>query len=292
MPLLDWIRVCLAVKIMADIGKLLNQLAAQEAQLHDTQFLAPCVRGGSVRGHVAGIVYTFTPKPRNFEGWGIFQPVDEKTAEVVEEPSLPQLGEYLNLLKPLRLRLIYKLQRQTWLAYPVNESDARQRFGKVKPVPVHLVSEGGQFEQIIARTDGKTWWFEQIDRRGDPMVIEKLTEQLQQVTAPEHIQFKGMTPEMRTVYHMAASRVKDFQTASDEKRLRKALRQGGGELQEFADKGDFWRVDWTTADGTRHNSAIGKHDLTVISSGICLSGRDRDFDLQSLVGVMEGRYDA
>ena len=34
---------------------------------------------------------------------------------------------------------------------------------------------------------------------------------------------------------------------------------------------------------------VSKRDLTVISSGICLSDRDRDFDLQSLVGVIEKR---
>jgi len=77
------------------------------------------------------------------------------------------------------------------------------------------------------------------------------------------------------------------QPKRDEKRLRQAPKLGGSELHQFQDRGDYWTVDWTTADGTRHTSAIAKDDLTVVSSGICLSGRDRDFDLQSLVGVME-----
>jgi hypothetical protein len=64
---------------------------------------------------------------------------------------------------------------------------------------------------------------------------------------------------------------------------------GGGELREFRDRGDFWQVEWETGDGERHTSAIAKGDLTVISSGICLSGGDRHFDLQSLVGVIEAR---
>ncbi|MBW4622440.1 MAG: hypothetical protein KME17_24170 [Cyanosarcina radialis HA8281-LM2] len=278
---------------MADIRKLINQIADREQQLRYTQFIAPCVRGGRLRTSVGGIVYTFAPQPRDFEGWGIFEPSDEKTARLIEEPSLPQVAEYLQLLKPLRLRLAYVLKRRTWLAYPVNESDMQQRLGAAKPVPVHLVTEAVAFEPIIARWDGGCWWFDELDRRAEPLVADRLREQMQQLTATESLQFKGITPEMRTVYHLATYKAKEFesqrQQQRDEKRLRQALKQGGGELQEFRDRDDHWLVEWTTADGDRHTCAIAKNDLTVVSSGICLSGRDRDFDLQSLVGVMEGR---
>lgn len=278
---------------MADIRKLLNQLAVQETQLRDTQFLAPCVRGGRVRTKVAGMVYTFKPKPRNFEGWGIFQPVNDKIAEVVDEPSLPQLAEYLQLLKPIRLLLAYALQGQTWLAYPTNESDAKQRTGIAKPVPIHLVTEGAAFEAIIARWDGHSWWFEDIDRRADPMPSEALKEALKKVISPPEVCFKGMTPEMRTVYDLVAQQTEEFgaqwQQKRDQNRLQEALKMGGGELQNFSEHDDYWLVEWTAGNGEYHRSAIAKHDLTVISSGICLSGLDRNFDLQSLVGVVENQ---
>jgi hypothetical protein len=273
---------------MTDIRKLLNQIARAEAQLQSTQFLAPCVKGGQVRTQVAGMVYTFTPKPRQFEGWGIFQPVDEQTATLVEAADLPQVATYLQHFKSIRLRLVYRLQSQTWLAYSSNEADMRQRFKTLKPVPVHLVTEGLAFEQIIARWNGNSCWFDEIDRRADPTIAETLQFSLKQLVPAEALQFKGITPEMRSTYELVAQRTEGLaQPQRDEKRLRQALQQGGGELHQFQDRGDYWTVDWTTADGTRHTSAIGKDDLTVVSSGICLSGRDRDFDLQSLVGVME-----
>ncbi|MBD1924004.1 hypothetical protein H6F77_23465 [Microcoleus sp. FACHB-831] len=310
---------------MADIRNLLNQIAAQESQLGNTQFFAPCVRGGSVRASVAGMVYTFTPKPQDFEGWGIFQPENSKTAELVEEANLPQVAEYLRLLKPVRLRLAYVLEGQTWLAYPVNESDMQQRIGIAKPFPVYLVTEGDPFEPAIARFDGRAWWFDELDRRADPIVAQQLREHLRQLTPLETLRFAGMTPEMRTVYDLALQQTAVYQARiqrqqqqqerkkqlrenqklkqkerrdraqylkiqnSDEKRLRNALQMGGGELEEFRDRGDFWQIEWTTTRGERHTSAIDKKHLTVISSGICLSGRDRDFDLQSLVGVIEAR---
>jgi hypothetical protein len=76
---------------MADIRNLVNQIVAQEAQLRDTQFLARCVRRGQVRTSVATIIYTFISQPQDFEGWGIFQPVDGKTATSTYNPSLALL---------------------------------------------------------------------------------------------------------------------------------------------------------------------------------------------------------
>ena len=276
------------VTSMADIRKILSQLAAQEGQLLNTQFLAPCVRGGRVRTRIGGMIYTFEPQPRKFEGWGVFGPVNDKIAAVVDEPSLPQIAEYLQLLVPIRLQLARVLQGQTWLAYPVNESDAKQRAGVAKPVPVHLVTEGSQFEQIVARWDGHAWWFEEIDRRADPLLSEHLKDALKKLILPQEVRFKGMTPEMRIVYELVCRNIKDFdQKVRDEQRLQRALKMGGGELRDFSDRADYWLVEWTSGSGEHHSSAIAKNDLTVMSAGICLSGLDKDFDLQSLVGVVE-----
>lgn len=273
-----------------DIRTLLNQIANAEGQLQTTQFIAPCVKGGKVRTRVAGMVYTLAPQPRQFEGWGLFQPVNQQTATLIAEADLPDIAAYLQHFPALRLRLAYRLRNQTWLAYPVNEADMRQRFKTIKPVPVHLVTEGATFEQIIARWNGASCWFEEIDRRDDPAIAETLQSHLKQLIPVEELRFKGITPEMRSLYDLVTQHTEGFaHPQRDEKRLRQALKLGGGDLHQFQDRGDYWTVDWTTSDGVRHTSAIAKDDLTVVSSGICLSGRDRDFDLQSLVGVMEGR---
>jgi hypothetical protein len=277
---------------MTDIRKLLDQFIEREIEMRSHHFLAPCVKGGQVRARVAGIVHTFKPKPRNFEGWGIFKPIDDRAATALEEADLPQILEYLQHFQPFRLRLACPLKNKTWLAYPVNEADFRQRLGKIKPFPVHLVSEGKIFEQIVARFDGQSWWFEELDRRCDLEICDRLNAAIEELTPLEDLHFKGITPEMRTTYELASQKIEDFSPPHrDGKRLKQALKMGGGNLQQFYDRGDYWTVEWTTADGEHHSSAISKNHLTVISSGICLDDRDSDFDLQSLVGVIEGQDD-
>ena len=288
---------------MTDILNLLKRVAAEEEALRSSLFLAPCVRGGLVRAHVSRLIYTFAPRPRAFEGWGIFRPVSEGEAQLVEEAGLERIAEYLRLFPVMRLRLACKLQGSAWLADPSNEMDVRTRFGSqvVEPIILHLVTDGQEFEQVLARNLSGAWWFEDVDRRSSPVESEGLREALRSFVAPVELNLKGLTPEMRACYSLVFRReelererkLKKEQrrlAGRDEARLRTALRFGGGDLRGFRDRGEFWLVEWLARDGELHTSAISKSDLTVISAGICLSGEDQKFDLQSLVGVVEGEW--
>lgn len=168
-----------------------------------------------------------------------------------------------------------------------------QRFGASHPVVVHLVDEARSFAAGVVRHDGANWWWERVDRRADPRIGDDLRRALHDFTAPADLQISGATPEHRQAYRILWERVmtpRECEVAADDADiLRQALETGGGELVGFTDRGDTWLVDWETSDGERHSSAIAKEDLTVVGAGICLSGRDREFDLESLVGVVEDR---
>ncbi len=270
---------------MTDIRKLLDKIGEQEAKV--TRFLAPRVPGGPVRTRVAGLVYTFACEPADFQGWGIFRTLDERKAQLEEEAGLPQIAAYLQLLKPRRVVLAFPISNRSWLGCTGE-----------RPVVVHLVEDAARFDQVVARTDGTAFWFEEVDRRADPAQAERLREALE--APPDELRIPNLSPAERMAYEVAHGQRYPrprptphprpvARPPSDEARLRDALRAGGGELRSYVDRADHYTVEWTDSRGERHSSAISKDQLTVLSSGICLDGYDRDFDLQSLVGVVEGR---
>jgi hypothetical protein len=271
---------------------LISELAAAEDEVRRRRLLAPCLPGGQIRVKISDLILTLKASPADFEGWGIFRAVDDRVAELEEEADLPSVLRYLGRLRPLRAWLASPLRRRTWLAYPASESDARQRGGPARPFALHLVSEASAFDRVVARHDGRSWWFEVLDRRSDPRITDKLRGALAAVVAPDDLRVPGLTPEVRTAYALATQQDAGFESARaqrrDERRLRRALEVGGGELHGFVDHGDYWVVEWSTSDGARHQSAISRDQLTVLSAGVCLEDRDSDFDLESLVGVMEG----
>lgn len=277
---------------MTRARRLIDRIGAQEAEQLSRPFLAPCLRGARVRVRIAGMVREFVPHPGDFEGWGVFQAKDERTVELLREPEASELAAYLEKLPRLRAWLSRRLERRSWLAVAANRSDARQRFGLDAPVVVRLCHGRGQFDRIIARHDGASWWFDEEDRRADPVLSAGLREDTASSTS-EMPTRKGITPELALAYRLATSPDPFARNVpvTDERRLGEALGQAGGHLREYRDHGEFWWVEWSGPDGRVHQSAIAKTDLTVITAGICLDGMDQDFDLQSLVGVVDGAED-
>jgi hypothetical protein len=192
------------------IQNLLYSLAQQELQLQTRQFLAPYVKGSRIRTRIQGMVYTFVPQPIDVEDWGIFQPVDTKTAMLVSAAEIWQIDEYLNHLPCLRSRLAYRLQNQTWLAYPINEADMRQRFGAVRPIVVHLVTEATAFDVVTVRSLGSAFYFEGVDRKADPIPAEWLQQGIQALMPIGSLKFSGLTPEMLTTYALVVRQTEGF----------------------------------------------------------------------------------
>lgn len=270
---------------------LIDKFADAEERLRETRFLAPRVAGGEVRTRVDGMVCTFKADPIGFEGWGIFKAQSDTVATLEEKASLPRVTSYLKLFKPFRVHLVQPLGGMTWLAYPVNAGDAKQRIGRVGPMKVHLVVQGRAFEQALCRWDGFSLWFEKRDNKGNPKAPGVLAKALRTLVPAEELDLPGCTPELRAAYRIVLEQSEAFaakrRVRCSEERLRKALALGGGELRSFVDQGEYWTTHWTTGDGQHHTSAIHKSDLTVMSAGVCLSDEDEKFDLQSLVGVVE-----
>lgn len=172
----------------------MDAITARERQAKNMPFLAPCVPGGMAVVSAAGKERVFRLGPDDYEGWGIFLPVGQGTAEWMEAASLPLVMEYLHPLPGMRLRLVRSIRRKTWLATPACTQDYRQR-GESKPMIVHLVEEGEPSLPVFARDAGGVWWFEMRDRRNrsssslsyqNPMRLPSAEDALPVSEAPEN----------------------------------------------------------------------------------------------------------
>lgn len=270
----------------------LNRLEAAEDQVLGAEFLAPLVRGGIVRVRIAGVVCRFAVRPADFQGWGVFRPASASVAELVRPARLAERREYLEGLPRVR-GILCRKNGSEWLAIPAHGNDAR--LGRGPFVPVRLVEEGGLFEVLLARFDGVQCWFEALDSRTDPAQAAYLRDALGRMVIPERLDRPGLTPEQRTAYtHHYQVRLETEQRVRRDRvehRLRAALEHGGATLRDYQEQGGLYRVAYDV-DGRRHVSLVTVRDLTVQVAGLCLSGQDRRFDLQSMAGLLREAYES
>ena len=262
------------------------RLKQAEESFLKQEFLAPVTRGGKVRVKVSGISYELSITPPDFTGFGVFRPTTHRTAEYVRDASLSERGRYLTLFPEVKLVLCFR-DKDHWFGIPANRGDTRFRITGV--VPIIFADEGEQFETVSTRFDGKAFWFERVDSAKDPSIAAYLRTALHSLEDSANLSRPGLTPEEKAAYAVnfvkSEEEVRKCHAEQTEDRLRSALAHAGAELRGFLERDDVYRISYSV-DGREHTSAISKEDLTVESAGICLDGMDRDFDLQSLVGVL------
>jgi hypothetical protein len=268
------------------LHEVLNRLAEAEKRFLAGEFLAPVPHGGQVQVRIAGVICKLKVEPANFQGWGVFQPTSHTSARLLRRPTLAERQRYLRLFSRLGL-ILCDHRDDGWFAVPAHQADRRFRIDGV--VPVRLVEEVQLFEVIECRFDGSQFWYEGPDERRDPGTAAYLRRSLNEMTEPERLSRPGLTPEERRAYALNyGQRLRAEEEARrnrTESRLRDALAHAGAEYLDHLERGDSYRVEYEVA-GRRHVSAIARDDLTVMVAGICLSGEDAQFDLQSLVGVL------
>lgn len=273
-----------------------ERLARAEQRFLESEFLAPVTDKATVRVRIAGISCTLRITPPDFRGWGVFRPTSHSEAALVRPAGLAERREYLKLFPVARLVLCRRDAQGHWRGIAAQAGDSRLRIEGL--VPVRLVDDAEQFETVKARYDGAHFWFDEVDRSSNPVAARYLREALIQRVPIEQLDHPGLRPEQRAAYaiHFVRApapsepskrgrRGTSESVATPEDRLREALAHAGAHLTEFMERGDGYRVSYVIG-GRRHTSSVDKDDLSVQVAGICLSGQDEKFDLQSLVGVI------
>lgn len=265
------------------IEDLLKKLEAAEQEFLSREALAPLLPRRAVQVRIAGIVCSLKVEGKPFTGWAILQPLAVDRARIVRPATLAEVKAYLKLFPSVRLITVVR-DRATWLALPAHAGDTRIQLDQ--PAPVWLAEEGIQpFETIVARFDGSFFWYERRESRSNPAIASYLRQALTEDTPPDQLHKLGLTAEERAAYAWVCKLAEDARLREHEVRLADALQHASGRLLSFIERDDRYTVTYEV-DGERHVSNVGKRDLSVLTSGICLSGRDSDFDLTSIVSVM------
>lgn len=296
---------------------LFDKLAAEEGRFRDQHFMAPVLPLGirrRVRVRISGVVIELRP-PVSPPGWCVLRPSRFHTCYFVREATMVERRSYLDLLPRTRLVLVRKDDAKVnermaqvnelrkandqeplpphpysrWLALPADRND--QRFRIEGLAPVDLVEGAERFDTVVARFDGASFLFDQVDQRRDPAIATWMRERFGELDGPE-IEREGLTATEALAYGLAFTDHLESLKDKDEERIKVALERAGAVYKRHADRGDVWSVSYEVA-GERFTSTVKKDDLQVVSAGICLTdhrtGRkgDGDYDLQSIIGVLK-----
>jgi hypothetical protein len=267
------------------------RLAKAENHFLRTRCLAPVIAGVKIQVRIDDVRCELAIKPNDFAGWGIFAPTSLTEAQLDRQASLKERLAYAAIFPAMPLILTERLRDDLWLALPARPED--QHRADAGLIPLNLVEDAELFDTTRACFDGSRLWFIEHDRTHDPAASSYLRQVLLEARPPRLLDRPGLTLSQRLAYaaahdlrlrrHLAQRKL------TGEDHVRDALAHAGAKLVHFAQRGPTYHVAFNV-DGRRHYSIVDTQNLRLHSAGICLSGRDEELDLTSLVSVLRAGH--
>jgi hypothetical protein len=256
---------------------MLRHILEGEKKIFGTEVIAPVYRGGMIRVRIEALVWECRIDS-DFSGWGIFKIVDGWRAELVRPAEIWEREEYASRLRENTLVIMACDESGLWWGAPIRGSML---------VPVFLLEGLSVFDHASTCFDGASHWYLRPAHRFDSVKAAALRDSLEAGTPPDDVRISGLTRKERDLYALAleiASALADRRKSPERRRIERALRLGDGELVDYSQVPGGYRIRWRK--GSRELTSILDGSLSVVSAGLCLSGRDREHDLTSLASLM------
>jgi hypothetical protein len=269
------------------ISPLLKRLAMEAQEL--PEIISPVLsRNGIIRVQINQHPYSLQTNAESV-GWCILKPTSSHTAKVIRAAEVYEIQAIQEKMPRLRVIAMRRIHASRWLVYPWNLSDAESKNLKIPPYDCLMVDTNIEPFMVLQT---RLWNNQLIFESVIPSIINidllgSLDEGIKDSPA-----ISGMIPEFKTVYSMLTDEIEQARKATVAGRIDDAVSYLGGDLIGFSESGNGYTIRWKV--GENEYSTIVQSDLRLISSGICLSGRDRDQTLTSIVSVMrqrDQRYD-
>lgn len=271
---------------MATRQEILNKLIAAEKSFSGQQFVAPVINRHTVTvTRVAGVLCSMrTNVPRDFSGLGLFEALTVRTARFLGAASHRQAKFYLDQLPPVYVIAAFQ-EDGRWSVVSATRGQDLHFTGLV---PLSLSDDRvRQFDTLVARFDGVNLWYQAVvpsmSLNAGFMRGHYDSEEL-----PETIQCSGMSPRELAAYQVAREHKLEMLGDPEERRLKHALEGIGGRLVRYEAVDNVYRVTYEV-DGHEDVTVVDQNSLIAnFTTGICLSGRDSNFDLTTMVSVVRG----
>lgn len=154
-------------------------------------------------------------------------------------------------------------------------------------LPPDTTLEPDPMTRIRATLMGTVLLFKQFDVRDtSPWKVDEALMMLKAEALPTDPP-KGLSPEQQIAFHFLLEKEKVNRVPLPEQNIKGILAREGASLISLKESRNGYSIAFNYK-GSRRNIRV-KEDLMLMDSGMCLSGRDRDFSLDSFLSILHNR---